>query len=339
MLGDWLPADGNTRITKIVTGARPELPPWALQIVDPILVTKLVAPTLQDLLLNFARQLPIPGLGGAAALGVEGVRQGLPPRRQDGGDGGGVEKRIESSRQGAPEARGRRARGQGGEERERRQGTQGAWRSRRARRRRGRGDGDQAQGHRERLQRRRSRRAARGPRAAPHLERRPRAARPDRREGRRPYPRGPRSRAPRVRRFAPPERARVARARRHRAQRAPGTDPSSDRPTRSGPRSTWKERERSGSCSIRPASERRSRRPPERRSPRWPPASSRPTRSASGCGRCWTRAHLNNAVERFREREDWPARVHRPRKSPGFSSGGGWRAGRFSRRGSAREHF
>ena len=46
-----------------------------------------------------------------------------------------------------------------------------------------------------------------------------------------------------------------------------------------------------------------------------------------------------NAEERFREGEGRAARVHRPRKSLGLSSGGGWRSGRFSRRGAPASIF
>lgn len=62
---DLLPEDTAEQLIKIVSkGDRPE-GQWAKGAVDPAPIRSLIAPIVQDMLLKFTRNLPIPGLGGA----------------------------------------------------------------------------------------------------------------------------------------------------------------------------------------------------------------------------------------------------------------------------------
>ena len=62
-VGAILPDEGRKRLREIIAATPPPPARWARNAVDPALVRKLVAPALQDVLLAFARRLPLPGLG------------------------------------------------------------------------------------------------------------------------------------------------------------------------------------------------------------------------------------------------------------------------------------
>jgi hypothetical protein len=63
-LGDLLPADADTHLLRILDGARLPESAWAAELIDRKLVSKLMAPVVQEALLSFAKRLPIPGLAG-----------------------------------------------------------------------------------------------------------------------------------------------------------------------------------------------------------------------------------------------------------------------------------
>ncbi len=90
-LGAAVPEDVRIRIAQLIAEYRPPRSKWAKDAVDPALVRQLLAPVLQDLLLNFARRLPIPGLtGGDAPERRDEGRAGLRSRLK-----AKVEKRAE----------------------------------------------------------------------------------------------------------------------------------------------------------------------------------------------------------------------------------------------------
>lgn len=63
-LGDGLPDDARDRITRLILETKPPAAKWADDAVDPALLRALFAPALQELLLGFAKNLPLPGVGG-----------------------------------------------------------------------------------------------------------------------------------------------------------------------------------------------------------------------------------------------------------------------------------
>jgi len=64
-LGAALPEEVRTRLREVVAATRPPPGRWTRAAVDPVLVRRLVAPALQDVLLAFTRRLPLPGFGSA----------------------------------------------------------------------------------------------------------------------------------------------------------------------------------------------------------------------------------------------------------------------------------
>ncbi|MCA9532689.1 MAG: hypothetical protein KC593_03385 [Myxococcales bacterium] len=63
-LGDLLPPGGEAAVLGIIGKVRLPEAKWAVGAVDAALVRKLVSPVIQDILLRFAKRLPIPGLSG-----------------------------------------------------------------------------------------------------------------------------------------------------------------------------------------------------------------------------------------------------------------------------------
>jgi hypothetical protein len=64
-IGAALPEAVRDRLRGIIAATKPPTAGWARNAVDPVLVRKLVAPALQDVLLAFTRRLPLSGLSGA----------------------------------------------------------------------------------------------------------------------------------------------------------------------------------------------------------------------------------------------------------------------------------
>jgi len=62
-LGAALGEDVRVRLREVITKTPPPPARWTRAAVDPVLVRKLIAPALQDVLLAFTRRLPIPGFG------------------------------------------------------------------------------------------------------------------------------------------------------------------------------------------------------------------------------------------------------------------------------------
>lgn len=73
---DLLPEDTADELIKIIAkGDRPE-GQWAKGAVDPAPIRGLIAPIVQDMLLNFTKNLPIPGFGGAEESSDSSSRSG-----------------------------------------------------------------------------------------------------------------------------------------------------------------------------------------------------------------------------------------------------------------------
>jgi hypothetical protein len=68
-VGDLLPPDADARLGRLMDGLVLPEAAWARGIIDAKLVNQLIAPVIQQTLLNFAKRLPIPGIGGDGALG------------------------------------------------------------------------------------------------------------------------------------------------------------------------------------------------------------------------------------------------------------------------------
>jgi len=80
-VGSVFPEAVRTRLREVIAATPPPPGRWARDAVDPVLVRKLVAPALQDLLLAFTRRLPVPGLGaGESAWPGFGMVTGLGTR-------------------------------------------------------------------------------------------------------------------------------------------------------------------------------------------------------------------------------------------------------------------
>ncbi len=62
-LGAAFEDDVRARLREVVTRTPPPPARWTRAAVDPVLVRKLIAPALQDVLLAFTRRLPLPGFG------------------------------------------------------------------------------------------------------------------------------------------------------------------------------------------------------------------------------------------------------------------------------------
>jgi hypothetical protein len=62
-VGAALPEKARARLRDVVAAIAPPPGRWTRGAVDPVLVRKLVAPALQDVLLAFTRRLPVPDLG------------------------------------------------------------------------------------------------------------------------------------------------------------------------------------------------------------------------------------------------------------------------------------
>jgi hypothetical protein len=62
-LGAAFAEEVRARLREVITSTPPPPARWTRAAVDPVLVRKLIAPALQDVLLAFARRLPLPGFG------------------------------------------------------------------------------------------------------------------------------------------------------------------------------------------------------------------------------------------------------------------------------------
>ncbi|MCA9577913.1 MAG: hypothetical protein R3B40_19665 [Polyangiales bacterium] len=101
-LGDLLPPGGDATILAILNKVRLPEAKWAVGVVDAALVRKLVSPVMQDILLRFAKRLPIPGLGGDGPsipdpLGLGKKLRGATSPLSSVGKGliGGVDKKLQ----------------------------------------------------------------------------------------------------------------------------------------------------------------------------------------------------------------------------------------------------
>ncbi len=94
-LGAALPEKVRSRLRDVIAATRPPPGRWMRSAVDPVLVRKLVAPVIQDVLTAFTRQLPVfgsgisswPGIGAMAALGSR-VREEIERRAGQVADAG-----------------------------------------------------------------------------------------------------------------------------------------------------------------------------------------------------------------------------------------------------------
>lgn len=78
-VGDAVPPEVRRRVARLLTTQRPPAAAWTRDLVDPKLIRQLLAPVLQQMLLSFAKGLPLPGLGApmGGAGGGDGLRSGL----------------------------------------------------------------------------------------------------------------------------------------------------------------------------------------------------------------------------------------------------------------------
>jgi len=84
-VGDLIPTEARRRISRLLTDHKPPRAAWTKDLVDPKLFRQLLAPVVQQMLLNFAKGLPLPGLGGspigsgasAARTSMFGIRDKL----------------------------------------------------------------------------------------------------------------------------------------------------------------------------------------------------------------------------------------------------------------------
>jgi hypothetical protein len=60
-VGDWLPEGGRAALEQVVSGAKAPSGEWSRGLVDSADIRELIAPVIQDTLLNFARKLPLVG--------------------------------------------------------------------------------------------------------------------------------------------------------------------------------------------------------------------------------------------------------------------------------------
>jgi hypothetical protein len=119
-LGAFVPEPSREKIRRIVGKSKLPRGKWAQGIVDPVLMRRLFAPVWANLLLNFAKRLPVPGMGGASGAasaaggavgrGVGGIAGRLTRSVQEraeklvdagrtvmGGLGAEVEKRLQAA--------------------------------------------------------------------------------------------------------------------------------------------------------------------------------------------------------------------------------------------------
>lgn len=76
-LGAFVPDRARVQLRTIIEKSRIPRAKWAEGMVDPALMRKLFAPVWANLLLNFAKKLPLPGMGGATGAATGAVGRGV----------------------------------------------------------------------------------------------------------------------------------------------------------------------------------------------------------------------------------------------------------------------